>query len=174
MHGWRTGSGVPGATNEETRVGPSRENWRARVANWLRRYGLAEFVGIACALAGSFGVRRLTGSTVAAAYGGAWGETLGYMGVIILRDYLAARHAAHDAGRLVSVRDAGGVATDLLAEFGPAAVLDTLVVRPFAMGVGMRALGPARGLIAGKIAADVLFYIPVIYMYERRKQRVRK
>lgn len=163
-----------GATNEDTRDRPIHEGWRARVADWLGRYGLAEVAGITCALVGSYSARRFTGSTIAAAYGGAWGESLGYSSVIILRDYLAARRAAHAEGRLVNVRDAGGVATDLLAEFGPAAVLDTLVVRPFAMGVGMRALGPTRGLVAGKIAADFLFYLPVIYVYERRKQRVRK
>ena len=163
-----------GETNENTRDGPTREGWRARVADWLRRYALAEVAGVTCALVGSYGARRFTGSNLAAAYGGAWGESLGYSSVIIVRDYLAARRAAHAKGRLVNVRDAGELATGLLAEFGPAAVLDTLVVRPFAMGVGMRALGPMRGLVAGKIAADILFYLPVIYMYERRKQGVRK
>ncbi len=35
----------------------------------------------------------------------------------------------------------------------------------------MRLFGPGRGLVAGKLAADVLFYLPVIFMYERRKRR---
>ena len=144
------------------------------MSDWLRRYGIAECAGITCALVGSFAMRRLTGSTVAAAYGGAWGESIGYSGVIILRDYLAVARAAHSAGRPVDVRDAGGVATGLLAEFGPAAVLDTLIVRPFTMGVGMRFIGPRAGLIAGKLAADVFFYVPVIFMYERRKRLARK
>lgn len=159
-----------GAGNESAHVGPPGEGWRTRIIDWLRRYGYAECAGITCALVGSYGARRLFGNNLAAAYGGAWGESIGYSAVIILRDYLAARRAADGAGRQLNVRDAGGVTTRLLAEFGPAAVLDTLVVRPFAMGVGMRTLGPTRGLIAGKIAADILFYLPVIYMYERRKR----
>ena len=159
-----------GETNHTSRGGLAHESWRAKVSDWLSRYGLAEVAGIICALAGSYGARRFTDSNVVSAYAGAWGESLGYASVILLRDYLAARRAAHTQGRLVNVRDAGGVATGVLAEFGPAAVLDTLVVRPFAMGVGMRALGPTRGLVAGKIAADILFYLPVIYMYERRKR----
>ena len=163
-----------GQTTEDARDGPPHDTRRARVADWLRRYGLAEVAGITCALVGSFSVRRFTGSNLAAAYGGAWGESLGYSSVIILRDYLAARRAAHAEGKRLNVRDAGGVATGLLAEFGPAAILDTLVVRPFTMGIGMRAFGPTRGLVVGKIAADILFYLPVIYMYERRKQAVRK
>jgi hypothetical protein len=142
----------------------------SRVADWLRRYGLAECAGLTCAFLTSFAVRQLTNSNIAAAYGAAWGESFGYSSVIILRDYLAAARNAHAAGRSVSVRDAGGVATGLLAEFGPAAIIDTFVTRPFAMGVGMRLLGPRLGLIAGKLAADVLFYLPVIFMYERRKR----
>ena len=67
-------------------------------------------------------------------------------------------------------RDAVGVATGLLAEFGPAAIIDTFVTRPFAMGVGMRLFGPRLGLLAGKLAADMVFYLPVILMYERRKR----
>jgi hypothetical protein len=153
---------------------PARKGWRAKASDWLRRYGIAECAGLTCALVGSFTVRRLTGSNIAAAYGGAWGESLGYSSVIILRDYLAAARAAHAAGRSVGARDAGGVATGLLTEFGPAALLDTLVVRPFTMGVGMRLIGPRIGLIAGKIAADILFYLPVIFMYERRKRIARK
>jgi hypothetical protein len=148
----------------------ARAGSRASVADWVRRYGPAECAGITCALVGSLTLRRLTGSNIAAAYGGAWGESIGYASVIIARDWLAARRAAHAAGRLAGARDAGGVATGLLTEFGPAAILDTLVVRPFAMAMGMRMIGPRSGLIAGKLAADVFFYVPVIYMYERRKR----
>ena len=147
---------------------PKRAGWRDKASTWLRRYGVAECVGVACALIGSFLARRLTGSVAAAAYGGAWGESLGYFAVMVLRDYWAAKRAAHAVGRSVGARDAGGVATGLLTEFGPAAILDTLVVRPFTMGLGMRMLGPGRGLIAGKLAADAIFYLPVIFMYERR------
>lgn len=142
----------------------------SRVADWLRRYGLAECAGLTCAFLASFAVRRVTGSNIAAAYGAAWGESIGYSSVIILRDYLAAARNARDAGRSVSVRDAGVMATGLLAEFGPSAILDTFVTRPFTMGVGMRLLGPRLGLLAGKIAADILFYLPVIFVYERRKR----
>jgi hypothetical protein len=137
----------------------------------LSRYGLAECAGITCALLGSVAVRRVTGSAIAAAYGGAWGESIGYGGFIITRDFLASARTARGAGRVVGVRDAGKVITGLLEEFGPAGVLDTLVIRPFCMGVGVRLVGPELGIIAGKLSADILFYIPVIFMYERRKRR---
>ena len=46
-------------------------NLRAKVVEWVSRYGVAECVGVTFALIGSFAVRRATGNAVAAAYGGA-------------------------------------------------------------------------------------------------------
>ncbi len=143
---------------------------RTKIFEWLNRYGLAECAGITCALIGSFVARRATGSAIAAAYGGAWGETIGYSSVIITRDWLAETRAAHAGRQTVGVRNVAKVATGLLAEFGPAGMLDTFITRPLAMGLGARLLGPQLGLVAGKLAADLVFYLPVIVMYERRKR----
>jgi len=118
---------------------------------------------------GSTLVRHATHNAVATAYAGAWGESLGYSAVIIGRDFVSGVHKAHAMHRSFGLRGAGGVAAGLLAEFGPAGVLDTFVIRPLAMGIGQRFLGPQLGLLAGKLAADVLFYIPVILIYERRR-----
>jgi hypothetical protein len=112
----------------------------------------------------------MTSSAVAAAYAGAWGESIGYSTVIIGRDFLAEARASRAMGRSIGVRGVGDVVTGLLAEFGPAGLLDTLVIRPFSMGLGARLFGPQLGLLAGKLAADVLFYVPVIFMYERKKR----
>ncbi len=150
------------------------ETLGAKLSDWLHRYGLAECAGLTCALLVSAAVRRVTGDRIAAAYGGALGESVGYSSVIILRDYLASARGAHAVGRSFGVGDAGKISVGLLAEFGPSAFLDTLVVRPFAMGVGMRLIGPQLGLIAGKLAADVFFYLPVILIYERRKRIARE
>jgi hypothetical protein len=141
---------------------------RPRVIDWVSRDGLAECAGIACAFLGSFIVRRATGNSIAAAYGAAWGESIGYATVIVTRDFLTASRAVRGAAETFSARRAGGVVSGLLAEFGPAALLDSFVTRPLAMGLGVRLLGLKLGVVAGKVAADTLFYIPVIFMYERR------
>jgi hypothetical protein len=143
---------------------------RAKIYQWLSRYGLAECGGVTCALLGSFLVRRVTGSAIAAAYGGAWGESLGYSFVIIGRDFLAGARAARAMHRSIGIRGVSDVATGLLAEFGPSGLLDTFVIRPFTMGVGARLFGPQLGLLAGKLTADILFYVPVIFMYEQKKR----
>jgi hypothetical protein len=143
---------------------------RAKITQWLSRYGIAECAGVSCALLGSFVVRRATGNAIATAYAGAWGESIGYSSVIIGRDFFAEIRASRLMHRTFGVRGVGGVVTGLLAEFGPSGVLDTLVIRPFTMGVGARLFGPQLGLLAGKLAADILFYVPVIFIYERKKR----
>jgi len=153
------------------RVAPSpatRVPRRQRIIGWVSRYGLAECAGIACAFLGSLLVRRATGNSIAAAYGAAWGESIGYATVIVTRDFLTESRAAREKAETFSTRRASGVVGGLLAEFGPAALLDTLVTRPLAMGLGVRLLGLRLGVLAGKVAADTLFYVPVIFMYERR------
>lgn len=143
---------------------------RARVREWLSRYGVAECGGITCALIGSVVVRRITGSAIAAGYAAAWSEALGYSTVIIMQDLIAEARLARSAREAFGIRHARRIGTGLLAEFGPAGVLDTLLTRPLAMAYGVRMLGPKLGVVAGKLAADTLFYSVVIFMYERRKR----
>lgn len=144
---------------------------RNKILEWLRRYGLAECGGITCALLASVIVRRATGSAVAAGFAGAWGEALGYATVLVARDFLFAARRQREARRAFTIRDGAGVIGGLLVEFGPAAVFDTLLTRPFAMALGTRLLGLPLGVIAGKLVADALFYAPVIATYEHRKLR---
>ena len=115
----------------------------------------------------------MTGSAVAAGYGGAWGEAIGYSTVIIARDFRSATRSVRDRGRAFGIADVGRVIVGLVQEFGPSGVLDTLFTRPFAMATGIRWLGPQWGVLAGKVAADIFFYIPVIFLYERRRRAER-
>jgi hypothetical protein len=135
------------------------------------RYGPAECGGIVVAFVASFIVRRATRNAIAAGYAAAWGESFGYISIIAIRDLVSEARDARRRGRRPGARDTGNVLAGLLAEFGPASVIDTLVTRPIAMAAGVRWLGPVLGIVAGKLAADVVFYSPVIYMYERRKRR---
>jgi len=142
-----------------------------RVKRWLRRYGPAEIVGIGTALLGSYAVHALTGSEIAAAFGGALGETLGFYGVIVGREIRTDRQTARAAGVPYGPRAWLRTAANLMIEFGPAEILDSGLIRPAAMGFGTRLLGRALGVPLGKLAADVTFYVPVILIYEWRRLR---
>jgi len=143
-----------------------------RVKRWLHRYGPAEVAGIGTALLGSYAVHALTGNEIAAAFGGALGETIGFYGVIIGREIRRDAEAARIAELPYGLRLWLRTATYLILEFGPAEILDTGIIRPFTMGVGTRLLGRALGIPLGKLAADVTFYVPVILIYEWRRRRM--
>ena len=152
---------------------------RQKLLEWLRRYGPAEVMGTLTALVGSFAAFRWTGSEVAAAYGGALGENVGFYGTMLLREFRLDARSARAAGTRYGARAAAVTGAKLLLEFGPAELLDSLIVRPLTMGLATRWLGRAAGVIAGKLVADVTFYVPVIVSYElrqlaRRRRRTRE
>lgn len=143
---------------------------RSRAGDWLRRYGIAELAGICTALVAAWVTDGLGAHPVAIAYAAALGENVGFYGTILGRQVAADRLLAGDAGERYGGRHVWRTARELLLEFGPAELLDSLVLRPFAMGLGVRFLGRDVGVIAGKLAADVTFYLPVILTYEMRRQ----
>jgi hypothetical protein len=128
-----------------------------RAFSWVRRYLPAELVATPSALLCAWGVGTWTGSTLAAAIAGAWGESLGFYGLMLVRELR----------RRGGLRALPAVARDLVLEFGPAEALDTLLVRPASMHAGLSLLpDPMLGLVAGKLAADVSFYAPAIASFE--------
>ena len=142
----------------------------SRVGDWVRRYGLPEVMGIATALAGAALATRAGLPLPAIGYAGAIGENAGFYGTIVVRQVSADRRLARARREPYRARELWRTARELLLEFGPAELLDSLVVRPFAMGLGVRMLGDAAGVVVGKLAADVAFYLPVILTYESRRR----
>lgn len=147
-----------------------RDSWKSRVRTWVKRYGPSEVAGIAMALGASWLVERSTGNVVAAAYGASIGEALGFYGSLVMREMIqeayhaGARRAPYGASEMIRTW------RGLFLEFGPAELLDTGAIRPLAMAVCTRVLGWGLGIVAGKVLADVVFYLPVIWVYEHRRQ----
>jgi hypothetical protein len=129
---------------------------RSRFLDWIKRYGLAEICGSLSAVAGALLTRALTGNEILTAYGGTVGENIGYYGILVARELRSGE------GFLRCCRN-------LLIEFGPAELLDSGFIRPLAMGLGAHYFGPTAGVIAGKVVADITFYVPVIAVYELRR-----
>lgn len=121
----------------------------------MRRYLPAEAAGTALSVIGGLAVAAATGSPGAAAVVAAWSENTGFYGCIAVRDYR--RRAGGPLRRLLVTTRA------IVVEFGPAEALDSLLLRPALMFAGLRLLpSPTAGILAGKIAADLLFYVPTI------------
>lgn len=116
---------------------------------WVKRYGAAEILGTVGVYAGFFLAEQFEHITWISAYAGAMGENVGFYGAVIFQ-----RMRAKENLWLV------------LAEFGPAEILDSLILRPLTLFIGAESLGPGLGLLVGKLAGDFVFYIPVIATHE--------
>lgn len=153
----------------------SQETPRKKVVKWIKRYGLAEIVGTITAIAASFYAFKATkdgiAGEVAAAYAGAIGESIGFYSTVFLHDLRQDYKAVRKEGRGYTAKDALKVARNELVEFGVAEYFDTAIVRPFCMGVGARIAGQGWGVMAGKLAADVLFYAQAIAIREYQEKR---
>jgi len=147
---------------------------RSRVREWIRRYLPAEIIGTIVAVGGGVLAYNLMASGVVAAFAGTWGENLGYYGTTLMREIRQGRQAARGQdstyGMRVFLKDLRNIAI----EFGPAELFDSFLLRPFFMYLLPILVGNmAIGIFAGKITADVTFYIPTIFAYEFKKKYLR-
>lgn len=133
-------------------------NWR----EWLARFLPAELLGLAGSYVGYLLCARLGLPPVAAAYGAAFGENVGYYSAVFARDWFALPRAERRAGR---------IARDMLHDFGVAEALDSLIVRPGGTLLAVSLFGEALGIGIGKVAADIVFYVLAITFWERRRAR---
>jgi len=127
---------------------------------WLKRYLPAEAVSLAAAMLVGSGAAMLSDSNPAIiAMAAAWAETTSYYATMLLRE-----RRAHPRQRLWRTL------RNLALEFGIAEVLDSVLLRPTLMYVAGQLVADARlGVLIGKFAADVVFYIPTITVFELRQ-----
>jgi len=140
-----------------------------RLGSWVARYGPSEVLGTVTAVVVAVAMQRWTGSLVAAAYAAVLSETWAFYAVLYLRDCVAAAHRLGRQGRPFRPRECLEVGRGLVMEFGAAEVLDAALVRPCCLAVGLRWPGGSLGALTGKLAADLLFYGPVIAAHEWRR-----
>lgn len=121
---------------------------------WVVRYLPAEIVGTASMVVAGLLVTIWTDHAAVIALAALVGEIIGFYAVLAVTIY------AEQAQVSRSIRAAiGRTGLLLIAEFGIAEVLDTLLIRPAALMLGVWLLpDPLWGLLAGKVAADIVFY----------------
>jgi hypothetical protein len=163
-HGRRWGTGKSPLIHD---LPPGRNRW----LEWIRRFGMAEVTGTAAALGGYWAGQALTGSLVASAFAAALSESIGFYAVLLVRDMVRDAYAAGARRARYGLREVAGTWHNLFLEFGPIELLDTTVLRPLCMGLGVWYLGPRLGVIAGKIVADVAFHLAPMLTGESRQRR---
>lgn len=152
-------------------AGRTARSWPAKLRHWIRRYGPSEVFGTVAAVGVAGIVKQATGSTVAAAYLGTIAEIVVFYGIMFLRESIREAHQAGRRGRTYGNADLLALLRNLGLEFGVAELLDTGLVRPLCIGLGLQFIGGTLGALAGKLIADLVFYGPVLAMYEWRLAR---
>jgi len=144
---------------------------RRRAWGWVLRYLPLEVLGTITALVAASVAYGLTGSLVVAAIAGTVGENVGYYALVVartVRGHARSRRVTRLTGRARRAWATTWLAArSVAAEFGPAELVDSLLVRPVLLWAAAAAWG-AQPLawFAGKLAADAVFYAIAIVSFE--------
>lgn len=122
---------------------------------FISRFGRGELLGTVSAFLWWFISHQLWNSVVATAFVATRSENIGYYWYFIYREYLDQRVLWHHG--LKNIRN---ILTGIIWEFWVWELFDSFVTRPGCMFLAIRYLGPNWWLLAWKIAADIVFYIP--------------
>ena len=138
---------------EETAT-PDAAPRRRGIVFWIVRYLPAEVVGTAAMVVAGLLATLWTDAAPLIAVAALLGEIIGFYAVLAVTIYVEQAPIAVTRRRAV-----GRTAVLLVAEFGAAELLDTLLVRPAALMLGLWLIpDPLWGMLAGKVAADIVFY----------------
>lgn len=127
---------------------------RHGIVFWICRYLPAEIVGTAAMFIAGIGVTVWTSAPPIVALAAIIGESIGFYAVLAVTIYIEQARVSPSWRRAT-----GRTAMLLVAEFGAAELLDTILVRPAALILGVWLIpDPVFGLLAGKLLADLIFY----------------
>src|SRR4051812_30572528 len=148
---------------------------KVKAAKWLKRFLPAEIVGTISAIASTYVAMQLTDNRVTIAFTASIAETIGFYLTIITTDTLVVRKKLKAESRTLTVKQSLVILKDIIVDFGPAELVDSFVTRPLFMYLFPLWLANyPMGVIAGKIASDLAFYIPVIIVTEIRTHIARR
>ncbi|MDY0908712.1 hypothetical protein [Microbacterium sp. CFBP9034] len=121
---------------------------------WITRYLPAEIVGTAAMVMAGLLATLWTDSPALIALAALLGEFVGFYLVLAFTIYIEQAPASRTRGVALT-----RTMMLLVAEFGVAELLDTLLIRPAALMAGVWLFAdPLWGLLVGKVVADVIFY----------------
>ncbi|UBF28095.1 hypothetical protein K9N68_09510 [Kovacikia minuta CCNUW1] len=144
-----------------------------KLKEWIQRYLPAEIIGTITALISAGMIHSITHSYFAAAIAGTWGENAGYYSFILFQEIRSSRRHHQTTKENYRIIAFLKNIRNIVLEFGVAEWLDSGFVRPFMMYIFPKLLGNFElGILAGKIAADIVFYISVIIAYELRRKHL--
>jgi len=147
---------------------------KGKFREWINRYLTAEIISTVLSIAAAFVVKHIWDNNIAAAYAGSIVASVSFYGWILFIDVRHSRIKHKSENRGYNYKSVLKDFRNLLVEFGPSEILDVALVRPFFMYIFPILIGNFMiGTFVGKIFADIVFYIPAIFMYELRKKHMK-
>ncbi len=144
-----------------------------KVKEWLKRYLATEIVGTITALLGAGIAHIYSNNFILMAYCGSLGESIGFYATVLVQHFIIAKKTEKATGKRFSYQTLIKMVANIMIEFGPAGLIDGLLLRPFYMYIFPILLQHFMlGILFGKIIGDFSFYAIVIISYELNKRRL--
>ena len=142
-----------------------------KIKEFSKRYLPAEIVGTLTAIGAASIAHIFSHNPVFIAYIATLGEAIGFFSTIFIQQFLTFSKKRKIENKQFSLSDISKIISHVLLEFGPAEILDSLVLRPFFMYLFPSLVKNfTLGILLGKIAGDITFYLLVILSYEMKKK----
>ena len=139
---------------------------------WLKRYRPAEIIGTLTAIISASVAHLFSKNNILIAYPGSLGEAAGFYGTVLIQRIMIADRKTKRNHKKISLHDFIKIFSGIILEFGPAGLIDGLLLRPLFMYLFPLYLKHfTLGILAGKFMADITFYILVIASYEITKRK---
>lgn len=145
--------------------------FKKKGVEWLKRYLPAEVVGTITAIAAASVAHFFSTNLILIAYAGSLGEAIGFYSTVAIQNILVVVNKKKVERKRFNISDLVKIVVDMLFEFGIAGMIDGLILRPLFMYLFTLYLSSfTLGILLGKIAGDITFYMLVISSYEIKKR----
>ena len=142
-----------------------------KIRNWVKRFLPAEIICVITAVGCAKIIKLFTSNNLTIGYAGTVGEAIGFYSTIFVQNYLS-------EGRKVTIKNEKiykigffKIVLNIIQEFGPAALIDGVLLRPFFMYLFPLILNNLTlGIIVGKLLGDISFYALII-VFSQIKER---
>ncbi len=144
---------------------------KRKLKEWTKQYLPSEIIGTVTAVGAASLMHVFNENQVVVAYAGSVGEALGFYTTVFIQSVITADNQQKLQNKRFSLAGVPKILAKLLLEFGPAGLVDGLILRPLFMYLFPIYLNNVPlGILVGKIAGDFTFYGLVILSYELNKK----
>lgn len=142
---------------------------KRKIRGWIAAFLPAEIIGTVTAVGAAAIAHLFYDNGILIAYVGSLGEAIGFYVTLIAQRILSFRK--REDKKPFSMRDFSLIIGNLVLEFGPAGLIDGLLLRPFFMYLFPILLGDfTLGIFIGKLVGDFTFYLLVILSHGIKEQ----